>query len=370
MDTEMKNVVRFPDNLPLKTAAAEWLVKLDCGPLSAEDRKRLQNWLAQSPEHKDVLLKMATLWGELDVVKVLAELFPLPEDSRGQTVQPAHVRASTRPVKAWIAAAVVCFVSLGFVVSQNAQWLRGDFVSMPENLYTTRIGEHSEIELPDGSRMILNTQSKARVSFSAEERAVYLEQGEGYFQVKKNPGTPFVVYAGNGMITALGTAFSVRIGESNAVDVTLAEGVVEVVADGTATVGGEPRYPQPVDKEKSSIAILDKKGETVSYKQSIDALIVVPEDKLERKLAWKSGKWLFKGETLAEVMAEASRYTERDIQITDPSIERLQVAGYFDLGDLGPLLEGIEAGLGVTVTHRDEGVIELSARRGSHSGIR
>jgi len=142
---------------------------------------------------------------------------------------------------------------------------------------------------------------------------------------------------------------------------------VEVV-----TTDRKPDIPQRDSEIRSQqepleSTVLKQKGETVSYRQSIDEQILIPEDKLEQRLAWKSGKWSFKGETLAEVIAEASRYTDKEIRITDPSIEGLQVAGYFDLGELEPLLEAVEMGLGVAVNHRDEGVIELSAQRNASS---
>ncbi|MFA5630969.1 MAG: FecR domain-containing protein [Porticoccaceae bacterium] len=368
MDDPMKNVVQFPDNAALKNAAAQWLVKLDRGELSSEDRKALNDWLAGGPEHKATLLKMASLWGEMDVAKVLAELFPLPEEV---PVQPAsagpnavEARKYTRAGKSLkmlaAAATVALAVGIAFIAAPvlMERATEGSH-EVAEKLYTTSLGEHTVIELADGSQMNLNTQSRARVRFSDGERAIYLEQGEGYFDVAKDAERPFIVYAGNGMVRAVGTAFSIRVTDSSAVDVTLAEGIVEVIAARKANVGqleGKAHSQQ----ETVEFAVLKQKGETVSYRQSIDELILISEDKLEQRLSWKSGKWLFKGETLAEVIAEASRYTDREIRITDPEISSLQVAGYFDLGDLDPLLEAVEVGLGVSVIRLDGKIIELS----------
>lgn len=374
MDNQMKNVIRLPGNAALRTAAAQWLVRLDRGSLTAEDRKELQAWLGENLEHRQVLSQMATLWGELDVVKILAELFPLPEDSRAQTAsKPDQSTAETRkkPVKRLAVAAMLAFaVCAGFIVSQNPYWMPELFRPATDaSVYATRLGEYSEIKLPDGSRLHLNTQSKARVEFTARERSVYLDEGEGYFQVAKNPDLPFVVYAGTGMVKAIGTAFSVRVSDGDAVDVTLAEGVVEVVADVDDYQDKNNRNGEVSGKANGAVATLDKKGERVNYRQSIQALSYIPVEMLERKLSWKAGKWMFKGETLAEVVAEANRYTDKEIRIVDPSIADLRVAGYFDLGDLEPLLEAVQSGLAIQVARRENGVIELSRADPVESGL-
>ena len=62
---------------------------------------------------------------------------------------------------------------------------------------------------PDGSRIDLSTQSRLSFFFNDVERRVVLHEGEAYFTVARGL-TPFVVAAGLGMTTALGTAFSVE----------------------------------------------------------------------------------------------------------------------------------------------------------------
>src|SRR5690606_33297077 len=91
----------------------------------------------------------------------------------------------------------------------------------------TRLGEQTRAVLNDGSIMTLNTLTQAKVHFDDNERRVYLKSGEAHFEVAKNKNRPFRVYAESGRITAVGTAFSVRIDDGN-VNVTVSEGSVEV----------------------------------------------------------------------------------------------------------------------------------------------
>jgi ferric-dicitrate binding protein FerR (iron transport regulator) len=67
------------------------------------------------------------------------------------------------------------------------------------------------VNLPDGSSVLLAAGSRVRYELAgqAPHREVYLD-GEGFFEVAKNPQRPFVVYA-NGLVTKVtGTSFRVR----------------------------------------------------------------------------------------------------------------------------------------------------------------
>src|SRR5699024_6685187 len=65
--------------------------------------------------------------------------------------------------------------------------------------------------LPDGSKVILNSNSSISYTdgFAKDKRELTL-QGEGFFQVTKDPARPFTVHTGNIATTALGTSFNVR----------------------------------------------------------------------------------------------------------------------------------------------------------------
>lgn len=67
------------------------------------------------------------------------------------------------------------------------------------------------ITLSDGTKVTLKKDSKIQVSkdFGNKKRAVYLI-GEAFFEVKKDPLSPFLVYAGGIVTKVLGTSFTVR----------------------------------------------------------------------------------------------------------------------------------------------------------------
>lgn len=67
------------------------------------------------------------------------------------------------------------------------------------------------ITLSDGTKVTLKKDSKIQVSndFGNQKRVVYLI-GEAFFEVKKDPLNPFLVYAGGIVTKVLGTSFTVR----------------------------------------------------------------------------------------------------------------------------------------------------------------
>lgn len=87
------------------------------------------------------------------------------------------------------------------------------------------------INLPDGSSVILNENSRVELSKNFSKnglREVHL-YGEAYFDVTHDPNKPFIVYAGKVKTTVLGTAFNIK--ESllaKTVTVTVTRGKVKV----------------------------------------------------------------------------------------------------------------------------------------------
>lgn len=85
--------------------------------------------------------------------------------------------------------------------------------------------------LPDGSSVILNENSKIELSrtFNTNgKREVYLT-GEAYFDIQHDSANPFIVHTGKIFTTVLGTAFNIKTSPgSKTVTVTVTRGKVKV----------------------------------------------------------------------------------------------------------------------------------------------
>jgi len=79
-------------------------------------------------------------------------------------------------------------------------------VSTPQN------GMVKKVVLPDGSEIWINAKSTIHFpkQFSPTLREVYLDEGEAFFEVKKDKTKPFIVHAGKLKTTVLGTSFSIK----------------------------------------------------------------------------------------------------------------------------------------------------------------
>jgi transmembrane sensor len=90
------------------------------------------------------------------------------------------------------------------------------------------------INLPDGSSVILNENSKIELSKSFNSngmREVYL-YGEAYFDIAHDSNRPFIVHTGKIKTTVLGTAFNIKANPgSKLVTITVTRGKVKVGDD-------------------------------------------------------------------------------------------------------------------------------------------
>lgn len=312
----MSKIVHLRSRQQVEESATVWLIRLDGGELAATDHQVLCEWLDEHPDHLPELLRQARLWDNMAVLAQLAELFPL-QRQRG-------VRHFVR-LGGGLAAVCLLLLVVGLLLRP---FMAPDY---PVREYATAIGEQLEIELPDGSRVQLNTDSRLSVRFDDSGRHVSLMRGEAHFTVAPNQELPFLVRAGAGVVRAVGTAFAVRTRFQD-VEVLVTEGKVRV-----ANSDGE-------------VAADLSRGETVSYDEnSLTPVQTLSEEAVTRRLAWQEGMLAFEEDTLARVIEEMSRYSSERIVLTDPTLAELTIAGYFRAGEVEPLLALLEANFKVEI---------------------
>ncbi|RRB03696.1 FecR family protein [Larkinella rosea] len=138
------------------------------------------------------------------------------------------------PVSPWwtgsrfwkVAAAVLLTLGVGWWGRQQLTKtdLTGPELSLANSEWIETLNEASQIlrvQLADGSQVELQKGGRLRYrkEMAGTQREVYLT-GEAFFDVKKNPKKPFVVYA-NGLVTkVLGTSFRIKA-PANAPTVTV-----------------------------------------------------------------------------------------------------------------------------------------------------
>jgi ferric-dicitrate binding protein FerR (iron transport regulator) len=97
----------------------------------------------------------------------------------------------------------------------------------PVQAYNSPFGDRKKINLPDGSLVILNSNSSISLSFTDKNREIHLN-GDAFFRVAKDHSKPFTVHSNNIAATALGTEFYMH-GHGDSIQVDLLEGKLRVV---------------------------------------------------------------------------------------------------------------------------------------------
>jgi transmembrane sensor len=254
-------------------------------------------WLRQSPLHETVYLEVVELDRALG--KINPRLLTPPADSSiGSTLQ--------WKVGAGVAIAVGVTAFLSFWA-----WRSHDAASA--DIYRTQLGQIQHIDLSDGSSIDLNTETEVRVRYSGTLRFAQLVRGEALFKIRHSVARPFNVKANDTTVRDLGTAFSVRIRDSNAEEVLVTEGTAAVAsAIQTETL---------------------KAGELATVRDDHIHSRTLIDVESQRRLAWTGGQLVFQGETLQEAINEFNRYNQRKLVLLDPHLAALKVGGTFRVTD-------------------------------------
>ncbi|MEQ9110472.1 MAG: FecR domain-containing protein [Rhodospirillaceae bacterium] len=342
-------VVDFPDQGTLEAEASAWIVRLDKGALSAEDERAFDAWRSTSAEHQAALDGMSGLWRTLDGLSDL-------QDRSNTTLNPTWLERAGFELRhrvvaslASVAAAVLLVVFVGPFTFSDPHYMQA---------HRTVVGTQKTVTLPDGSVLLLNTNSHVDVEYSDQKRDVYLHKGEVHFTVAKDKERPFSVYADERVVTATGTAFAVMRRETG-IEVTVTEGDVKLYFSPEADANPATLEQASI---RSTVANLTA-GEKVIFAETLEQVEVIPEPELNRKLAWRQGVLAFAGEPLSDVIAEVSRYTEIDIIIEDPALNELRFGGFFKVGNIEALFDALEQSFGVDVKRDPNSKVYLSATR-------
>lgn len=341
----MSKVVDFPHKEQINEQASLWIARLDRG-LSKTEERELIHWIRRDEMHRQVFLDMAELWDKMDCLARLAVLFDTPMQPRPRATQPAYWAVAASLV---LVAAALLWGLMGSSDAGSRQLMAG--------VYETAVGEHSTVNLPDGSQLALNTNSRLEVKYSNDHRLFLLARGEVNIEVAHDDNRPLSVIAGNKIVQAVGTAFNVKIFNEREIELIVTKGKVRVAK----------RVPQPqplLEQEAKRLpasAMSVSKGEKVVLGSTQETIAKVEEVDILAHLSWRQGNIIFRGETLEQALAEISRYTSVEF-VLDESIKQERIAGLFKAGDVSGLLATLAQNFNINSEHLGDNKVLLHAR--------
>ncbi|MEJ7693860.1 FecR family protein [Daejeonella sp.] len=205
------------------------------------------------------------------------------------------------------------------------------------NIVSTEHGSKSKVQMPDGSLIWLNSGSTITYDdhYGIKNRNVSLV-GEAYFDIKHDPGHPFIIQTKSMRLKVLGTAFNVRAyKESMSSEATLIRGSLEV---------SFPSRPSEmiILKPKEKISIVHR----VPEKQSTEPLRsgktreaasiislskigeLTPLDDIE-EISWVENKLIFREKNFRELSIDLERWYNIKIDIKDTIMLEKKFTGTF-----------------------------------------
>lgn len=348
----MTNIYQLPTPGRCEDEASEWLARLDRG-LSADEERALRVWLKQSNDHQEALLRLASLWDRMGSLALLSELFPRPVPQR---------KSPRRYYAAAAAAALFAILIVATWQLTGSGPAQDDVVAIVDGVYETVVGQQSTVTLPDGSVLLLNTNSLIKVVYSDKQRLLILERGEMNIEVAHDAERPLSVMAGQKIVQAVGTAFNVQIINDGEVELIVTEGKVlvaergDIRGDVAAKADSDPIKPLP---ERSTVV---SKGERVVLSASEEVIAKVSDSDISAQLSWRQGNLVFRGETLAEAVVELSRYTPVKFELADPRLRDIRIGGRFKAGDVDGLLATLKENFNIDYERPDAERVLLKAR--------
>ena len=190
------------------------LIRYCAGQATEQECALIEAWVAQSVEHEQLLRQLMSLSWHADLLRVVPQLDT--EKAWQQVYRKLQGKTISLPRRLWMKFQLVAAILI-FPLMMTFGVLYYDAVQPAEESVClveirTNPGMTTQFELPDGSKVHLNSESVLRypATFTKAARQVELE-GEAYFEVEKDPEHPFVVKAPHQtQIEVLGTTFNVE----------------------------------------------------------------------------------------------------------------------------------------------------------------
>jgi transmembrane sensor len=251
-----------------------------------------------------------------------------------------------------VAAAVIIMVILGTLAFSLHKKGKSSVNPVALSEYIIPYGSRSQVILPDGTSIWLNSGSKIKYDgqFGHNNRNIFLE-GEAYFDVTRNEKLPFVVSTAGLSIKVLGTAFNVKAyPDENYIETTVERGVVQVtgIKKNSAKVdrivlkaNQKLLYARNDEIKKSN----EHNGNTArGLIQDKKSKAAVLDDNVSTKIytSWKDNRWIIEREELQSLAVKLERRYNVSIVISDESLKSYVFSGILEDETLEQVLEAIK----------------------------
>jgi len=258
-----------------------------------------------------------------------------------------------RNIYRWSAAAAILLLALGTYLYKTKEQPHGQ---IPVNYreVAAKYGTRSYIELPDGSRLWLNAGSKVRYAdgFASGTRELTLD-GEAFFDVKHDPGQPFIIHTHGLDVKVLGTSLNVKAYTGDSiVEATLIQGKAQIELPGSP---GQAIMLRPGEKvtmlsgvAKDSEQHPDQATATATAPAEFSRHAVTTDSTYKTiiETSWVEDKLVFRNKPFREVAAQLERWYNIRFHFANQNYLNDKLTGYFKDQPIKNVMDGLQLSLG------------------------
>ncbi|MDR1336691.1 MAG: DUF4974 domain-containing protein [Tannerella sp.] len=293
------------------------------GRSTEAEKARIMQWMEAHPDNEKALLQVAQIYYARQTHERIQGRDPL---AAFRKMLKRRSRKARRVFLRKLSVAAACGALAVSLAVNYHLWppreTEPSFITVQTNA-----GMRTRLNLPDGTAVYLNSSGTLTypASFGSKERRVRLD-GEGYFQVARDAGRPFIVCAEGKRIEveALGTAFNMQAYASDSLlETTLVEGAVKF------GVQGESGAWKHVVLEPSDKAAYDATAKKLNISRTNPAY----------DTAWIQGRLIFRDLPVPEVLTRLSHFYDVTFDVKDAVINGYTFTGTFENRQLSQVLD-------------------------------
>ncbi|ONG57349.1 hypothetical protein BKE38_04140 [Pseudoroseomonas deserti] len=321
-----------PDPAPdlLWEQALTFLMEMREAPQDAALRQAWKRWMAEAPQHREAWARAELTWLAMgQAIRELPPAWPPPLPPVRSTLPPP---LPARPIRAQGRRGLLLATGGGALAAGAllaAPGLGGALWQRLQADLRTSAGETRALQLPDGSRLELDTATAVALEFSAAGRRLRLLQGQAFIAVARAVARPLLLRCGVVEVSAPGAAINLRF---------LGDRLEIALEDGQARA----RYA-PAAGIARDFALEARQSLTLSL---ADGAPLAPHAPLARALAWRHHRLVAEDTPLRAVLAELGRYLPGLLWLRDRALGEARVSDAYDLRDIPAAIRQAVAPLG------------------------
>ncbi len=314
--------------------AALWFVVVNDENQSEADHQQWRAWLAENPQHQQAWQYVENISGRF--AKAQNDQFA----NTCQTITTIREQRLSRR-RLLQAGGMMCVAWFGVRFTQLPELAEHYANRFNADRYTG-VGEVAEVQLQDGGKLWLNTDSAININYTSNARVIELLQGEIYIETAKDKNQrPFKVETSMATLTALGTQFTVREYEHRQL-LAVFDGAVEI-----KTRNGEK---QVISAGQQSFFTQDT--------------IETPTKVAAEHGAWHKHILLADNISLKQLVAELGRYRLGYLGVA-PDIEDIKVIGAYPTQQPELALQLLQDSLPIKITQISPWWVNISSKNSS-----